>query len=431
MAKPGKIQVGIVGLGTVGGGTLQLLQQNQALLKARTGLEFRVSRAADIDPARGAPFPAVKFTTAYADILNDPGIQIVVETVGGTGEPAFSVIRDSLAAGKHVVTANKALLAEKGEPLFKLAQEKGVGLYFEAAVCGGIPIIRSLQEGLLANRITKIIGILNGTCNYILTRMRTGRKTFGEALHDAQQAGFAEADPTLDISGMDTAHKLSLLCTLAWGIAVHPERIPRVGISEVNAEDIWFAQEIGYRIRLLALARRAGNSLSIQVHPTMVPQESMMGAVEEEFNAVAVLGDFCDSIFFSGKGAGSRPTASSVVADIVAAGRGLATAAPLRVYRPEEAEEISLTKNVTAAYYLRLKVLDRPGVLGKISTVLGQHQVSISRVVQHAITAAGEATVIIITHQCENRRLQRAGEEINGLDILKEKMITIQIEDAV
>jgi homoserine dehydrogenase len=434
---PGKtIKIGIVGLGTVGNGTFLLLRENGRLIRERTGLDLEVAQIADINPAlRERPdLRGVSLVSDYRELVRNPDIPVVVETVGGTGDPAYAVIEGALQAGKFVVTANKALLAERGAPLFQLAQEKGTGLFFEAAVGGGIPIIRSLQESLVGNQIFKIIGILNGTSNYILTRMRTEKKSFAQALKDAQKAGFAEADPTLDISGMDTAHKLALLCTLAWGVPVDPQKIPRVGITKVNVEDIQFAQQIGYRIRLLALARREGNTLSIQVHPTMVPAESMMGAVEEEFNAVALLADHADSIFFSGKGAGARPTGSSVVSDIVAAARCIKAGTKVRpflVFRPGEAPELTLTKDIIASYYLRMKVDDRPGVLGKISTILGEHQVSISRVVQHSATPDGEAVIVIISHKCEHRGLQKAAEALNALPVLKEKVIIIQIEDDV
>jgi homoserine dehydrogenase len=436
MNQRGTINVGIVGLGTVGGGTLELLQSNQGLIAERTGLDLQVTHIADVNPAlRTRPdLRGINLVTDFRELIAHPAVSIVVETVGGTGDPAYAVIEGALRAGKFVVTANKALLAERGAPLFQLAQDHGTGLFFEAAVCGGIPIIRSLQESLVGNNITKIIGILNGTSNYILTKMRTDKKTFAQALKDAQKAGFAEADPTLDISGMDTAHKLSLLCTLAWGVPVDPQKIPRVGIAKVDGEDIWFAQEIGYRIRLLALARREGNTLCIQVHPTMVPAESMMGAVEAEFNAVALLADHADSIFFSGKGAGARPTGSSVVSDIVAAARFIQAGTrmkPFLVYRPEESREITLTKTIIAAYYLRMKVIDRPGVLGKITTILGDNQVSISRVVQHSNTPTGEAVIVIITHQCANQSVKQAAETLNSLEILKEKVIIIQIEEDV
>ncbi len=431
------LQVGLAGFGTVGTGVAKILLEEAAWLERRSGRQIRLKRIADLDLERdrGVSLEKVRTSTRVEDILEDPEIRVLIELMGGI-EPAKSFVLDAIAAGKHVVTANKALLASHGTELFQAAEAKGVQIGFEAAVAGGIPIVRSLREGLAADRILSIAGIINGTANYILYTMTEQGREFPECLKEAQEKGYAEADPSLDIEGQDTAHKLAILIGLACGVSVHPEDIFTEGIQRVTGMDIRYARELGYRIKLLALSKILDGELEARVHPTMIPESHLLASVGHSFNAVYATGRGTGPVMFYGKGAGMMPTGSAVVSDLVSLARNMRPGMPhdipaLGFYGqfPQDARLRPMEELVTK-YYMRFPVVDRPGVLSKISGILGDHGISIDSVIQKGRQQAGPVHIIMLTHEARERDVRQALDVIDRLEVALDKSLFIRIEDS-
>ena len=359
-------------------------------------------------------------------LLNDPEIDIIVELIGGT-DPARDFILQAIRNGKHIVTANKALLATEGNELFEAAREKGVYLGFEASVAGGIPIIKILREGLAANRILSVYGIINGTCNYILTKMTSENVDFNSALKEAQELGYAEADPTLDIEGIDSAHKLTLISSLIYGIPLSYNMLYCEGISKISTHDIQFAKEFGYRIKLLAITKAVNDEIEMRVHPTMIPENYMIAKVDGVFNAVYVNGNAVGETLYYGKGAGDMPTGSAVVSDIIdiASKKGCAYHAPLRHYGNFHVKDID---DIDSIYYFRFTAIDKPGVLSRISGILGSYNISIASVIQKGRHAGEAVPLVVLTHKSREKDVKKAIEEIDRLDVVADKTIFIRVE---
>jgi homoserine dehydrogenase len=434
---PRTIRVGLIGYGVVGQGIVRLLRGNAATIEERLGAPIEVRKIVARDPNKVRAEEAPPGTLCFdpVDVLGDPDIDIVVEVVGGTGQ-AGSFVRTAIERGKHVVTANKALLAEHSE-LIELADKNGVDLYFEAAVGGGIPIIRLLREAFTSDRIVALRGIVNGTSNYILTRMTVAGLEFDAALAEAQALGYAEADPTLDINGGDAAHKLTILATLAWGARLTPDDVSTTGIDEVGAIDIHFANRFGYVVKPLAVARASEEGvLELRVHPLLVPRGSVLANISGALNAVYVEGAMLGPLLTSGLGAGALPTAMSVVSDIVDVGRNLLVGAhgrvPSRAFQGEHLSVKTLADpgDQLCRWYLRFSVRDRPGILARIAGVLGAFDVSIEQMVQEGI-GEGEAPVIVVmlTHISRARDVRNALAEIESLNDVVEPPRAIRIDD--
>ena len=429
------IGIGLLGFGTVGAGVVRGLQANGELIGSRLGVRPVLRRIADLDleTDRGvAVDPAILGTDAAA-VVDDPEVQVVIELIGGTGIARELVLR-ALGQGKPVVTANKALLAEHGEEIFGLARERQTDIYFGASVGGGIPIIRSLREGLAANRIDSIFGILNGTCNYILTRMEREGLDFDEVLADAQAQGYAEADPGLDIDGFDTAHKAVILASLAYGGTVPMEAAHVEGIRGLAATDIRYAADLGYRLKLLAVIRQQDEEVEIRVHPTLVPVSGMLASVSGVFNAVLVHGDMTGPTLYYGRGAGSNPTAATVLADVVDVIRNLASAASHRIPAiPDSGDAIRIRPmaDIQTRYYLRMALRDQPGVLAQITAVLGRHDISLASVLQKEMESGGYVPVVFITHLAVENSMDAALAEIRELDVVGDEPVRLRIEDDV
>jgi homoserine dehydrogenase len=424
------LRIAIAGLGTVGVGTLQLLQRNAELVAAHAGRRLVVAAvsARDDRRERGVDLSASRWVSDAAALARDPEIDVVVELIGGSEGVARQLVADAIAAGKHVVSANKALLAHHGTELARAAEARGVALHFEAAVAGGIPILKALREGLAANNVTRIYGILNGTCNYVLTEMRESGRDFAEVLKDAQRLGYAEADPSFDIDGIDAAHKLALLAAVAFGNRVDFEGVYVEGIRHVSALDIEFAAELGYRIKLLGLARLTPHGLEQRVHACMVPRSTPIAHIDGVFNAVVVEGDFVGRVMLEGRGAGAQPTASAVVADLIDIAKGHwsqgftvpATALAARPSAP-------MARHI-GAYYVRLMVVDRPGVIADVAAALRDEQVSMEQMIQRG-RAPGEAVpVVLTTHETEEAAMRRAIARIDKLDSVLEPARVIRVE---
>ena len=429
------INVGLLGLGTVGGGTLTVLRRNAEEITRRAGREIRVVRAAvrDLEKAR-ALAGDLPLTINPFDVVDDPAIDIVVELIGGL-EPARELVLQAIANGKHVVTANKHLVAKHGNEIFAAAQAKGVMVAFEAAVAGGIPIIKALREGLTANRIEWLAGIINGTSNFILTEMRDKGAAFEDVLKEAQRLGYAEADPTFDIEGIDAAHKLTILSAIAFGIPMQFDRAYTEGISKLTREDVQYAEELGYRIKLLGIARRAENGIELRVHPTLIPERRLIANVDGAMNAVLVLGDAVGPTLYYGAGAGAEPTASAVVADLVDVTR-LHTADPHHrvphlAFQPDQLADTPILPmdEVRTAYYLRLRAFDRPGVLADITRILADGNISIDAMVQKE-PAEGEVEVniILLTHITVEKNINAAIARIEALDTVAGQVMRIRLE---
>jgi homoserine dehydrogenase len=425
------LKIAIAGLGTVGAGTVRLLQRNADLLEHRSGRRLVVAAVAARDKRRerGIELSAVRWYSDAVAMTADPEIDVVVELIGGSDGVARDVVAGALAHGKHVVSANKALLAHYGSEFAKLAEERSLALLFEAAVAGGIPILKALREGLAANRVRRIYGILNGTCNYILTTMRESGREFQEVLAEAQKLGYAEADPRLDIDGIDAAHKLALLAAVAFGNAVDFKGVHVEGIRHISALDIQFADELGYRIKLLGLARLTDHGLEQRVHACMVPRATPIAHVEGVYNAVVGEGDFVGRVVLEGRGAGAEPTASAVVADLldIAAGRwSRSFAVPAAALQARPSSPIS---RHYGASYVRLMVLDRPGVIADIAAALRDEQVSMEQMIQRG-RAPGEAVpVVLTTHETEEAAMHRALERIARLGTVLEPPRMIRVEN--
>ncbi len=431
-----EIQVGLIGLGTVGCGLAKVLEDNSGMLKARLGVPLRLKKVVDVDLDRPRPvtLPREILSTQVEDILGDEEIKIVVELIGGI-EPAKTFILEALKRGKHVVTANKALLALHGSALFATAREHRVSIAFEGAVGGGIPLIRALREGLVANRIGHIYGILNGTANYILTRMVRDGSSFAEALSDAQAQGIAEADPTLDVEGVDAAHKIAVLSSLAYGCEIDFEQIHMEGISRIDPSDIEFAGDFGYRIKLLAISRSDGERIEVRVHPTMIPQEHMLAKVEGAYNAIHISGDAVGEVMFYGLGAGMMPTGSAVASDLVGLGRDLLAGSVVRMppLAGEEGavvhREIKPMEELVINYYFRFSAVDQPGVLSKISGILGSHNISIASVIQKGRQVKGSVPLVMMTHEAREHDVQLALAEIDQLQVVTAPTRLIRVEN--
>jgi len=428
------IRVGLLGLGTVGAGVVRVLQSHREELEEKIGAPVALSAVVDTDctnPRKGVTLSELPLSSDPAKVLDDPSIDVVVELIGGL-EPARSFILRALANGKHVVTANKALLATHGEELYAKAREKGRMLAFEAAVAGGIPLIRSVKEGLVANRITSLQGIVNGTSNYILSRMTDEGQEFGRVLAEAQAQGYAEADPTYDVEGIDSAHKLQILATLAFRTSVKLRDIYVEGISKITPQDIALAREMGFRIKLLAIAKAADGRLELRVHPTMIPESSPMSAVSGVFNAVFLSGDVVNDLMFYGRGAGQMPTASSVWADIVEIARRLAAGQaavpqdlPVLARKPLALKPI---EEVMSAYYLNVSALDQPAVLAQVAGILGKYEISIASVIQKIRQHAKAVPVVMMTHEAKEGSMQKALQEINALRVIVDPTRMIRVE---
>ncbi|HZH26876.1 MAG TPA: homoserine dehydrogenase [Azospirillaceae bacterium] len=431
MANSTPLRIGIAGLGTVGGGLLKLLQTQQELLRERCGRAIDVVAVSARDRAkdRGVDVSALRWHEDPVRLAQDADLDVVVELIGGSDGPARALVEAALANGKHVVTANKALLARHGADLAARAEGAGLALAFEAAVAGGIPVIKGLREGLTGNRIREVHGILNGTCNYILTGMRVTGRDFGAVLAEAQALGYAEADPSFDVDGVDTAHKLAVLTAVTFGTKVDFASVHVEGIRHISALDIAYAGELGYRIKLLGIARRTDHGIEQRVHPAMVPLSSPIASVDGVHNAVVAEGDFVDKVVLVGRGAGAGPTASAVAADIVdiACGRIVPAfgvpAGRLEALRPSP---VSARRG---KYYLRLMVLDRPGVIAEVAAALRDQHVSMESFLQRG-RAPGEAVpVVLTTHETEEASLVRALDVIGALGSVLEPPRMIRIED--
>ncbi|TCZ66674.1 homoserine dehydrogenase [Roseicella aquatilis] len=428
MSKP--LSIAVAGLGTVGAGVLKLLSENADIVAARAGRPVVVGAvsARDRTRDRGVRLDTLRWYDDPVALAADPGTDVVVELIGGSDGPARALVEAALKAGKPVVTANKALLAVHGAAIAELAEARGVPLAFEAAVAGGIPAIKALREGLAANRIRRVAGILNGTCNYILTVMREHKREFAEVLAEAQRLGYAEADPSFDIDGVDAAHKLAILAALAFGRPVDFAAVHVEGIREVSALDISLAEELGYRIKLLGLAARTEAGISARVHPCMVPVTAPIARVDGVFNAVVAEGDHVGRVMLEGRGAGAGPTASAVVADLIDLARGRVTpvwGAAAGVLNG--APSVPMGRHV-GAYYLRLMVLDRPGVIADVTGILRDYAISLEAMLQRG-RAPGEAVpVVMTTHDCEEAQMRAALARICALDSVLEKPALIRIE---
>jgi homoserine dehydrogenase len=430
------VTVGIIGFGTVGEGVVRVLTERADLLARRLGTSLVLKKVVDIDLTRprGVHLEPSLLTSRNEDILGDPDVDIVVEVIGGT-ETARELVLAAIARGKHVVTANKALLALHGNEIFAAAAANNVEVAFEASVCGGIPIILTLRQGLAANRIDEMLGILNGTSNYILTKMTEEGSSFAQALTEAQAQGYAEADPTLDVEGIDTAHKLAILMALAYGARIDFDAVTVEGISSIEPIDLQFAREFGYTIKLLAITRNDSGALEARVHPTLVPRDHMLANVGGAFNAVYVTGDAVGSILLSGRGAGMMPTASAVVSDILDLARNLSLGLRRRVppLGSEQALEtrraIKPMAEVVTNYYFRFAALDRPGVLSQIAGALGKYNISIAAVIQKGREVKGAVPIVMITHEAKEANVRQALVEIDALPVVSPPAVVYRIED--
>ncbi|MEY3789965.1 MAG: homoserine dehydrogenase protein [Pseudomonadota bacterium] len=431
------IKVGLLGIGTVGAGTFTVLKRNQEEIRRRAGREIEIAMVADLDTERAKAIvgSGVVVVKDAHQIVDNPDIDIVIELIGGYGI-ARELVMKAIANGKHVVTANKALLATHGTEIFRAAQERGVMVAFEAAVAGGIPIIKALREGLTANRIQWIAGIINGTTNFILSEMRDKGLDFDVVLKEAQRLGYAEADPTFDIEGVDAAHKATIMSAIAFGIPVQFDKAHVEGITNLQASDIRYAEKLGYRIKLLGITKRVANGIELRVHPTLIPTNRLIANVEGAMNAVLVQGDAVGATLYYGKGAGAEPTASAVIADLVDITR-LATAdpehrVPYLAFQPNEMSDTPILpmSEITTSYYLRICVADKLGVMADITRILADGAISIDAMLQKE-PADGETQtdIIILTHQTQEKHVDRAIAAIEALSTVVAKVTRIRLEE--
>jgi len=438
-----EIRVGLLGLGTIGVGVARILIEQQALMSRRLGKQVRLVAAADRDLSRdrGLDLSGVRLSDNAAEIVTADDVDLVVELIGGY-EPARSFVATALEHGKHVVTANKALIAKHGEELFPLAAENGVAIGFEAAVGGGIPCLKALREGCAANAVESVYGILNGTCNFILTKMENEGADYADVLKEAQALGYAEADPTFDVEGIDTAHKLSILAAMAFGSKIRFDEVFTEGISSITASDIESAAELGYRIKLLGIAKPHGANgvverVEMRVHPTLVPADSQMAQVSDSYNAVQVSGDFVEHTMYFGRGAGERPTASAVVADIMDIARiapdGVAHLAPPMGFVAAERRDLETlpVADIECEYYLRLMVQDQPGVIASVTSILADHRISLEALNQKERSAANSVPVVMLIHETTEGNLQAAISRIIALPAVEEDVLILRKESAV
>jgi len=430
------VKVGLLGLGTVGGGTVNVLKRNAEEIARRAGRGIEIAHAAarDLDKPRICDTTGIELTTDAAAVVNNPAIEIVVELIGGDGL-AREMVMQAIENGKHVVTANKALIAKHGNEIFARAQEKGVMVAFEAAVAGGIPIIKAIREGLAGNQIQWLAGIINGTGNFILTEMRDKGRDFAEVLQEAQDLGYAEADPTFDVEGIDAAHKLTILASIAFGIPLQFEATYTEGISKITREDVAYAEQLGYRIKHLGVSRRTEQGIELRVHPTLIPERRLIANVDGVMNAVLVMGDAVGPTLYYGAGAGAEPTASAVVADLVDVVRALTSDPENRV--PHLAFQADALSNepilsmdeVETAYYLRMQAVDKPGVMARVASILGEFNISIEAIIQkEPANDSSFANIIMLTHKVLEKQMNQAIHQIESLDTIDGQVTRIRME---
>lgn len=430
------INIGLLGFGTVGSGVARILLNSRDLIASRVGATLTLKRIADIDITtdRGIQFAEGILTTDTLDVINDPDIDIVVEMIGGE-TVAKEMIFKAIENGKQIVTANKALLATHGNEIFSAASRRGVDLAYEASVGGCMPIIKTLREALVGNRIRSMIGILNGTCNYILSKITDDGRPFEEALAEAQAKGYAEADPALDIEGRDTAHKIAILSALAYGMEINLSDVYTEGISHITPMDIEFAGQFGYKIKLLAISKFKDNAVEARVHPTMIPIDNMLSNVNGTLNAISVCADAVEDILLYGRGAGMMPTASAVVGDLVDISRNLITGTtsrtPLLSFQPNQIRKIPVMpiSDIITHYFFRFSALDKPGVLSKISGILGKYDISIKSAYQKGRKMNGSVPLVMLSHSAKEASAIKALNEIASLDVVNAQPIMIRIED--
>ncbi|VAW93494.1 Homoserine dehydrogenase [hydrothermal vent metagenome] len=430
------VNVGILGLGTVGCGTVKVLQRNAEEIARRAGRGIVVTHAAsrDLSKARDCDLTNITLTSNPSDVINDPAIDIVVELIGGDSF-TLDLVMAAIAQGKHVVTANKALIAKHGNKIFQAAQDKGVMVAFEAAVAGGIPIIKALREGLSGNQIQWLAGIINGTGNFILTEMRDKGRDFNDVLKEAQALGYAEADPTFDVEGIDAAHKLTILASIAFGVPLQFEKAYTEGISNITRDDVQYAEELGYRIKHLGITRRTKKGIELRVHPTLIPEKRLIANVDGVMNAVLVMGDAVGSTLYYGAGAGAEPTASAVVADVVDVVRALTSDPENRVphlaFQADALHNIPILSmdDVETAYYLRMLAEDKPGVLAEVTTILGEQGISIEAMIQKE-PKSGEtkAEIILLTYVVNEKSMKTALNKIESLSVISGSVVQIRME---
>ena len=430
------INVGLLGFGTIGTGVVKLLAHNSLLIEEKLGARLTLKKIADLDITtdRGVPVAAGVLSNKADEVLTDPEISVVIELIGGY-EPARTFVLKAIKNGKHVVTANKALLAVHGGEIFAAAAKNGVEVLYEAAVGGGIPILSAIKGNLAANNFTTVLGILNGTCNYILTRMTQEGADFAAVLKNAQELGYAEADPTFDIEGIDTAHKLSILLSLCFGTRVEFKDIHTEGISSISALDIDYARDFGYKIKLLAIGKRDGERIEARVHPTMIPVNYPLADVDGAFNAIRLTGDFVGPVMLYGKGAGMDPTASAIVGDVMEISRNILAGIKRRTsplgYLEERVRDLAIKPigETVSKYYIRFSVVDKPGVIARIAGELGKNGISIESMIQTARSVRESVPIVIMTHEAREMDVRQALAEIDSLDIVSEKSNLIRIED--
>jgi len=430
------VNVGLLGLGTVGGGTFNVLNRNAEEIARRAGRDIRITQAAarEYDPAGLPGIDAITVSDDAFAVVENPEIDIVVELIGGY-EPARELVLKGIANGKHVVTANKALIAMHGNEIFAAAEEQGVMVAFEAAVAGGIPIIKALREGLSANRVNWLTGIINGTGNFILTEMRDKGRDFADVLSEAQALGYAEADPTFDVEGIDAAHKLTILASIAFGIPLQFDKVYTEGISRITREDVGYAEAFGYRIKHLGYTRRTDKGIEMRVHPTLIPERRLIANVDGVMNAVLVNADAVGATLYYGAGAGAEPTASAVVADIVDIARTLTADPQNRVphlaFQPNAITDIPILamEDVETAYYLRMQVTDKPGVMADVASILGKTGISIEAILQkEPPPGVDQASIILLTHVVKEGQMNMAIREIEALDSIHGDIMRIRLE---
>ncbi|HCC80229.1 MULTISPECIES: homoserine dehydrogenase [unclassified Methylophaga] len=430
------VKIGILGLGTVGSGTVSVLKRNSKEISRRAGRGIEILRAADknLDSAKSCDLNGIDLTDDAFSVVNDPEIQIIVELIGGTGI-ARDLVMQAIENGKHVVTANKALIAMHGNELFAKAQEKGITIAFEAAVAGGIPIIKAIREGLAANRIEWLAGIINGTGNFILTEMRDKGRNFADVLAEAQALGYAEADPTFDVEGIDAAHKLTIMASIAFGIPLQFYKAYTEGISKISQEDVQYAEELGYHIKHLGIARKTPQGVELRVHPTLIPKRRLIANVNGVMNAIVVKGDAVGPTLYYGAGAGAEPTASAVVADIVDIVRALTTDPENRVphlaFQPDSLKDTPILpmSEVITSYYLRINTEDKPGVLADITRIFSEQDINIEAILQkQPEEEEGTVPIIMLTQPVVEKNMDEAIAQIEALDTVKHAIMRIRME---
>lgn len=429
------VKVGLLGLGTVGGGTATVLLRNAEEIARRAGKRIIVDMAAALEPERATELglTEARITSNAEEVVNDNDCDIIVELIGGY-EPARTLVLQAIANGKHVVTANKALIAMHGKEIFAAAEEKGVVVAYEASVAGGIPIIKAVREGLSANQIEWVAGIINGTGNFILTEMRDKGRDFDDVLKEAQALGYAEADPTFDVEGIDAAHKLTILASISFGIPLQFDACYTEGISKISQEDVMYAEELGYRIKHLGIARRTESGIEMRVHPTLIPEKRLIANVDGVMNAVLVMADAVGPTLYYGAGAGDLPTASAVVADIVDVARGMDSAPENRVpalgFQPASMGNTPVLPiaEIETSYYLRMLAVDRAGVMAEVTSILGAAGISIEAMIQKDPETEQQAEIIMLTHKVREAQMDQAIQQIEGLDSISGSVTRIRME---